>query len=700
MRGLILVLVAAGCVRTTAVTCSDGHVCAPDKVCDNTHETCVFPDQLTSCVDRADGEACNINGAPGGICKDKVCIPATCGDELVSGDEVCDGATDIPDVGTCVDFAYDYGALGCNALCTEGFSTCRRLGWQARSLNGVGGIAGIWEDGADLWVANQQGIYHRHAGVWEPLIQPTGSVVWYRSIWAGGGHVFAAGYDGSIAHFNGTSWDSAETGTLHVNGIWGRSPTDVYAVGGKQGGQIFHFDGNGWTEMTIPTAGLLNGVFGIGNDVFAVGDAGTILRLVGGSWTPMNVSAGGYNLRGVWGSGPTDVFAVGTPSADGPPGIALHYDGNQWTTMALPAGTTQLNAITGRSISEVYAVGVGAVSNILFYDGTGWIPMVTSVASANLSLQAVHAGATTVYAAKRPSLFLEYAGVGRLDTPSLPNEVRGLWGTNKGYAIAVGDGVFFQEWAQGKWTSVPYPSCWPGTTFVFGAWGSAGSDVWIVGPYGNMMHRTATGTTCVNAPNVKWILDIWGFAANDIYAVGADGSTGEANLLHYNGTTWEDQSSRVMPLGKSLSGVWGSGPSDVYATAEAKLLHYNGTAWSDAGLVTTHKLTKVWGASASDVFVVGEGGAIYHYDGTAWTQMIVPLATTTPTDDAWSDVNGTGANDVWVVGNRTLLHYDGTSWSPVSRLSAGAAEAVWSMPGAVVVGGELGIDARLIGRLQ
>jgi hypothetical protein len=122
--------------------------------------------------------------------------------------------------------------------------------------------------------------------------------------------------------------------------------------------------------------------------------------------------------------------------------------------------------------------------------------------------------------------------------------------------------------------------------------------------------------------------------------------------------------------------------------------------WRDTGLASTHELTAIWGSSASDVFVVGGEGAIYHFDGTSWSQMVLPLGITVPTDESWTDVHGTGPNNVYVVGSRTLLRYDGTSWSPIAREVASSAEAVWAAPDAVIVGGEAAFDTRLIGRLQ
>ncbi|HEY5924596.1 MAG TPA: hypothetical protein VIV11_23115, partial [Kofleriaceae bacterium] len=596
-----------------------------------------------------------------------------------------------------------YGALSCNQLCSEGFDNCRRIGWQLRSVPGMGRIGGIWEDGTDLWLANQNGILRRRGDLWDPIVQPAGTPVWYHSIWAGGGHAFAAGDDGTVAHYDGTAWTSTPVaGTLL--GIWGRSPTDVFAVGGKTGsGSIFHFDGSTWTEMSIETAGtkLLRGVWGTTNAVFAVGENGTILRLVGSIWSAMG-SPTSHTLVSVWGSSASDVFAVGNDYAtEGAAPVILRFNGIQWLAMDVPSDTLELNGVSGLSNREVFAVGKRDGSNILFYDGVGWTPMVSSVAGRTLSLQSVYAGPGGVYAAKRPDLFLEYAGAGRLEVSGVQSGgVGGIWATGPDYAIAVGDGLFFHEYINGAWGSVPYPPCWnTGITFVHDVWGPGPRDMWIVGPYGKMMRRTS-GVQCVDIPNGKWIHDIWGSAAADVFAVGDNGTATDPNLLHFDGITWSDWSDRVSPFVKSLSGVWGFSATDVFVVGDSKVLRYDGSTWRDAGLVTTHTLKAIWGSSPTDVFAVGSEGAIFHYDGATWTQMVVPIGVTTPTFDDWVGVHGSGPNEVYAVGNRTLLRYDGTSWSPVSRLAPTNARAVYAVNGAVFVGGEGGIDPRIIGRLQ
>jgi len=57
---------------------------------------------------------------------------------------------------------------------------------------------------------------------------------------------------------------------VNLNGVWGNSASDVFAVGDR--GVIIHFDGYTWSPMSSGTTSSLNGVWGSsGVDVFAVG---------------------------------------------------------------------------------------------------------------------------------------------------------------------------------------------------------------------------------------------------------------------------------------------------------------------------------------------------------------------------------------------------------------------------------------------
>jgi hypothetical protein len=151
--------------------------------------------------------------------------------------------------------------------------------------------------------------------------------------------------------------------------VWGVSPTDVFAVGidgeaDPQVGVVLHYDGTSWTPV-LEHAGLSpNGVWASSaSDVFLVGfqadeqpDGNFIVTSAiwhydGSTWSPMSVPTGSEVLEEVWGSSPTDVYAV----ADD--GFVLHYDGVQWT--AAQQTDQILLGVFGSSAADVYAVGLG-----------------------------------------------------------------------------------------------------------------------------------------------------------------------------------------------------------------------------------------------------------------------------------------------------------------------------------------------------
>jgi hypothetical protein len=76
----------------------------------------------------------------------------------------------------------------------------------------------------------------------------------------------------------GAALNEAPSGTPRLNAIWGSAADDIFAVGEE--GTILHFDGVGWTRMEHMNAraSLLH-VSGHDRDVYAVGGAGEIWRL-------------------------------------------------------------------------------------------------------------------------------------------------------------------------------------------------------------------------------------------------------------------------------------------------------------------------------------------------------------------------------------------------------------------------------------
>ncbi len=191
---------------------------------------------------------------------------------------------------------------------------------------------------------------------------------------------------------------------------------------------------------------------------------------------------------------------------------------------------------------------------------------------------------------------------------------------------------------------------------------------------------SAVGCSDEIPPSFQWqavqadlpgaMLSIWGTTAQDVYAVGADSNDGTGpQALHFDGTRW----TRIdTGLGHgSLWWVQGISPTLVFMVgSDGTVLRHNPTTGATERMTTpatAPTLFGVWGASANDVWAVGgdpngsTGGALWHYDGTAWSAQTAPGGMNATT--VWYKVNGTAANDVTVCGtNGALIHWNGTAW--------------------------------------
>jgi hypothetical protein len=109
------------------------------------------------------------------------------------------------------------------------------------------------------------------------------------------GPVLMAGGNATVLRFDGAHFERMQTpgvGKQTVYGIWGASADDFYAVGNEGGtkGFLWHYRGGAFEAVPLPAdvprdargepAGLFK-VFGIGDEVWAVGARGAILHRKG-----------------------------------------------------------------------------------------------------------------------------------------------------------------------------------------------------------------------------------------------------------------------------------------------------------------------------------------------------------------------------------------------------------------------------------
>jgi hypothetical protein len=235
----------------------------------------------------------------------------------------------------------------------------------------------------------------------------------------------------------------------YVNGIWGTAE-EGYAVGDL--GIVLHSSGGVWVTGDSGTSVSLKGISGTGpNDIYAVGAAGTILHSSDGStWTAQD-SGTTVSLFRIWGSGPSDVYAVGQN------GTILHSKGDGSWTREASNTTNDIHGIWGSSPSNVYALGLQQV--------------LRSTGDRTWTQEAAFTG---IY-------FYSLWGSGPADINI------GSWYTEKGPTYS---GIY-RSVGDGQWVSqlVQATASDPNSSYFWGIWGSGPGDVYAVGDRGHILHR-------------------------------------------------------------------------------------------------------------------------------------------------------------------------------------------------------------------
>jgi hypothetical protein len=248
--------------------------------------------------------------------------------------------------------------------------------WQVVLQKLDGALLSVWgTSGTDVYAV---GGPHGNAG-FNALVMHFDGATWTRldagntdTYWwvygTGAKDVWMTGENGRISHWDGATFKHYASGTTAtIFGVYAASATDVWAVGGTPeatSGQpndvLLHFDGAAWTPSPLPkTLGRTYfKVWGSGpEDVWVVGEAGTIWHRTGGAWTLASDPPVAHGtLLTVNGCAPNDVYAVGSRDV-------LHYDGAAWKAEPV----TLLNDVNGVSCgtragaNEVLIVGFGGL---------------------------------------------------------------------------------------------------------------------------------------------------------------------------------------------------------------------------------------------------------------------------------------------------------------------------------------------------
>lgn len=269
--------------------------------------------------------------------------------------------------------------------------------------------------------------------------------------------------------------------------VWGASAQDVWVVGSDArdgtGPLVFRIrDGQVERLETGETSGDLWWVFGFaGGPVFMGGSGGMILRYENETFTRMSTPGVG-TVFGIWGSSPTDMWAVGGASDGSSDGFAWRIEGDAWVNEpTLPADVAQTGTVWkvhGIGADDAWLVGSNGLS--FHWDGETLTTGDTGVGS---SLFTVYSTADRYVAVGglASGIIVENDGESWSNvTPDpLPSGLKGVYLDEGGGGYAVGDyGAVFERLESG-WKPVKhhldvYPN-------LHAVWMDSEGGVWAVG---------------------------------------------------------------------------------------------------------------------------------------------------------------------------------------------------------------------------
>jgi len=298
--------------------------------------------------------------------------------------------------------------------------------------------------------------------------------------------------------------------------------------------------------------------------------------------------------------GPGDAWAFGSTNLAGAPApgvpVAEHWNGATWSGSPLPSGLhSEINTADVVSASSVWAV-TETNGDILHWDGRRW-----SVAEQ------------------------EPGSSGLLSTGITAVSDSDVWAFG---CSGLGPGAGTWHFDGKTWTKVTGSAAG-----LVSASAVSATNIWAIGatstgPCGDMLtHYNGTGWQPVTAPALNGLLfrGILALSGTNVWAIAGNASGGQAQLVHFNGSTWT--SVKAPYSGITLwffapdghGGFWLDGST---GPSQTSVLHYSaGGQWSRTTLTSGSMgpialvpgTTSLWGADSVPTSTPASNARIWEY---------------------------------------------------------------------------------------
>jgi hypothetical protein len=195
---------------------------------------------------------------------------------------------------------------------------------------------------------------------------------------------------------------------------------------------------------------------------------------------------------------------------------------------------------------------------------------------------------------------------------------------------------------------------------------------------------------------------VWGSSATDVFAVGGScdyftRSCENSTILGLYDNSWVAMNSPAMTM---LNDLWGTSRTNIYAVGgfafdiecnqvgEGTVLKYDGSEWHPIISTSEVALFGIWGISSSDIFIVGEycENITGNSGGIIYHFDGTALSEMKRIDYPLYDVWGSSGTDVFAVGvNGTILHYNGNEWLTMREVDRQYIVGIWGDSGDNVI---------------
>ena len=249
-----------------------------------------------------------------------------------------------------------------------------------------------------------------------------------------------------------------------VLSLWSDGEQVWFAGGGGDAddGRILRLEGDAIREEVTPRGPTLWWIAGAdAEQLYAVGDAGRILRRHSGEWRAEESNLGDLSiLYGVWSASPTEIWAVGgSVRRGGPKAVVLRSNGDGiWRREASSVFPEDLNfyKVWGRGADDVFIVGEGGL--VIHWNGEVYKRVAADGRSLYFTVHGNDSSAVAVGGLEAAAVSMgDSAGWKDITPDNLP-ALNGVYVRGDDQIVAVGNrGVVGVRTGAGRWDRLKLP---------------------------------------------------------------------------------------------------------------------------------------------------------------------------------------------------------------------------------------------------